>query len=101
MQISPFHYIIVSLIVFSIGVLGVLTRKNIFIVLISVELMLNSANLALIAFSKMNSDLSGNILVVFMIAIAAAEVSVGLALIIAMYRLREEINLDIFTKLRG
>lgn len=101
MQILPFHYIILSLIVFSIGILGVLTRKNIFIYLMSVELMLNSANLALIAFSKMNADLTGNIFVVFMIAIAAAEVSVGLALIIAMYRLKEEINLDVFNKLRG
>lgn len=101
MQILPFHYIILSLIVFSIGILGVLTRKNIFIYLMSVELMLNSANLALIAFSRMNADLTGNIFVVFMIAIAAAEVSVGLALIIAMYRLKEEINLDVFNKLRG
>ncbi|MCM8819326.1 MAG: NADH-quinone oxidoreductase subunit NuoK [Candidatus Omnitrophica bacterium] len=97
----PYHYIVLSLIVFFIGVLGVLTRKNIFILLMSVELMLNSANLALIAFSKMNADLVGNVFVVFMIAIAAAEVSVGLALVIAMYRLKEEINLDVFNKLRG
>ncbi len=101
MQILPYHYIVLSLIVFFIGVLGVLTRKNIFILLMSVELMLNSANLALIAFSKMNADLVGNVFVVFMIAIAAAEVSVGLALVIAMYRLKEEINLDVFNKLRG
>ncbi|MFN3604913.1 MAG: NADH-quinone oxidoreductase subunit NuoK [Leptonema sp. (in: bacteria)] len=101
MQIMPYHYIFVSLVVFSIGVLGALTRKNVFIFLMSIELMLNSANLALIAFSKMNADLLGNLFVIFMIAIAAAEVSVGLALVIAIYRLKEEINLDGFTKLRG
>ncbi|MCS7205409.1 MAG: NADH-quinone oxidoreductase subunit NuoK [Leptospiraceae bacterium] len=100
-MVTPFHYIIVSLIVFSIGILGVLLRKNIFIILMSVELLLNSANLALIAFSRMNADLTGQIFVLFMIAIAAAEVSVGLALVIALYRHKEEINIDILSKLKG
>ncbi|MDW7975836.1 MAG: NADH-quinone oxidoreductase subunit NuoK [Leptospiraceae bacterium] len=100
-MVTPFHYIIVSLIVFSIGILGVLLRKNIFIILMSVELLLNSANLALIAFSRMNADLTGQIFVLFMIAIAAAEVSVGLALVIALYRHKEEINIDIISKLKG
>jgi NADH-quinone oxidoreductase subunit K len=101
MQLLPYHFIILAVIIFSIGLIGVLSRKNIFIVLMSVELMLNAANLAIIAFSRMNSDISGHILVLFVIAIAAAEVSVGLALVIAMYRLREEINIDLFTRLRG
>jgi len=101
MQLLPYHFIILAVIIFSIGLIGVLSRKNIFIVLMSVELMLNAANLAIIAFSRMNADMSGHILVLFVIAIAAAEVSVGLALVIAMYRLREEINIDLFTSLRG
>ncbi|GIX40462.1 MAG: NADH-quinone oxidoreductase subunit K [Leptospiraceae bacterium] len=101
MQLLPYHFIVLSIIVFSIGIIGVLSRKNIFIILMSVELMLNAANLAIIAFSRMNADMTGHVLVLFVIAIAAAEVSVGLALIIAMYRLREEINIDVFSKLRG
>jgi NADH-quinone oxidoreductase subunit K len=101
MQLLPYHYIILAMIVFSIGIIGVLSRKNIFIVLMSVELMLNASNLAIIAFSRLNADISGHVLVLFVIAIAAAEVSVGLAIIIAMYRLREEINIDILNRLRG
>lgn len=101
MQLLPDHFIILSIIVFSIGIVGVLTRKNIFIILMSVELMLNAANLAIITFSKLNGDMSGHIFVIIVIAIAAAEVSIGLALIIAMYRLREEISIEKFTKLKG
>lgn len=101
MQLLPYHFIVLSIVIFSIGIIGVLSRKNIFIILMSVELMLNAANLAIIAFSRMNADMTGHILVLFVIAIAAAEVSVGLALIIAMYRLREEININVFSKLRG
>ncbi len=101
MTIQPYHYIVLSLIIFFIGVLGVLTRRNIFIIFMSVELMLNSANLAFIAFSRMNGDIVGHIFVLFVIAVAAAEVSVGLAIIIAMYRLKENIDFNIFSKLRG
>lgn len=100
-MIQPYYYIILALIIFSIGIIGVLVRKNIFIVLMSVELMLNSSNLALIAFSRMNADLTGHVFVLFVIAIAAAEVSVGLAIIISLYRLKENINLDIFNRLKG
>ncbi len=100
-MIQPYYYIVLALIIFSIGVIGVLVRKNIFIVLMSVELMLNSSNLALIAFSRMNADMTGHIFVLFVIAIAAAEVSVGLAIIISLYRLKENINLDIFNRLKG
>ncbi len=100
-MIQPYYYIVLALIIFSIGIIGVLVRKNIFIVLMSVELMLNSSNLALIAFSRMNADLTGHVFVLFVIAIAAAEVSVGLAIIISLYRLKENINLDIFNRLKG
>ncbi len=101
MQLLPVHFVILAIIVFSIGVVGVLTRKNIFIILMSVELMLNAANLSIIAFSKLNGDMIGHVFVLIVIAIAAAEVSIGLALIIAMYRLREEISIEKFTKLKG
>ncbi len=101
MTVLPHHYVILAVIVFTIGTVGVLTRKNLFIVLLSVELMLNSANLALVAFSKMHAHMAGHIIVMFSIAIAAAEVSIGLALIIALYRLHDDIGLDVLTKLRG
>jgi NADH-quinone oxidoreductase subunit K len=99
--ITPVHYLTLSIIVFTIGVVGVLTRKNVFIVLMSVELMLNAANLAFITFARNSVDPSGQVFVLFVIAIAAAEVSVGLAIVIALYRMKENINLDIFNKLKG
>lgn len=99
--ITPAHYLTLSLLIFTIGVAGVLTRKNVFIVLMSVELMLNAANLAFITFARNLVDPAGQVFVLFVIAIAAAEVSVGLAIVIALYRMKENINLDIFTKLKG
>lgn len=100
-MLTPFHFVVVALFMFFIGVVGVLVRKNIFIVLMSMELMLNSANLVLIAFSRLHADITGHIFVLFVIAIAAAEVSVGLALVIALYRHKEEINIEILRRLRG
>lgn len=99
--ITPAHYLTLSVLIFTIGVVGVLTRKNVFIVLMSVELMLNSANLAFITFARNFVDPAGQVFVLFVIAIAAAEVSVGLAIVIALYRMKENINLDIFNKLKG
>ncbi|MBW7857140.1 MAG: NADH-quinone oxidoreductase subunit NuoK [Leptonema sp. (in: Bacteria)] len=99
--IDPSHYIILSTIVFGLGVVGVITRKNIFIVLMSVELMLNAANLAFVTYSRNFTDMTGQLFVLFVIAIAAAEVSVGLAIIIALYRMKENIDLDIFNRLKG
>lgn len=100
-EITPLHYIILSTIVFGIGTAGVLSRKNIFTVLMSVELMLNAANLAFLTFARSMADPVGQLFVLFVIAIAAAEVSVGLALVIALYRMKEHIDLDGFTKLKG
>ncbi len=99
--ITPAHYLTLSLLIFTIGVVGVLTRRNVFIVLMSVELMLNSVNLAFITFARNLVDPAGQVFVLFVIAIAAAEVSVGLAIIIALYRMKENIDLDIFNKLKG
>lgn len=88
------HYLVVSAILFSLGLLGVLTRRNILVVYMSLELMLNAANLAMIAFSRFNQNLDGQVVVFFIITVAAAEVSVGLALIVALYRLRQTTHVE-------
>jgi len=99
--ITPAHYLALSALLFTIGIVGVLTRKNVFISIMSMELMLNAANLAFITFARNLADPAGQVFVLFVIAVAAAEVSVGLAIIIALYRMKENINLDIFTRLKG
>src|SRR5207247_2844861 len=86
MTVGLEHYLIVSALLFSFGVLGVLVRRNLLIIYMSLELMLNAANLALVAFSRFNNRLDGQIMVFFIITVAAEEASVGLALIVAIYR---------------
>ncbi len=86
------HYLILSLILFAIGILGVLTRRNVIIILMSIELMLNAANLNFIAFSRELVDLSGQVFAIFTITVAAAEVAVGLAILIALFRNRETVD---------
>jgi NADH-quinone oxidoreductase subunit K len=83
------HYLVVSVLLFSLGLLGVIVRKNLLVIYMSLELMLNSANLALVAFSRFNNNLDGQMLVFFIITVAAAEVAVGLALIVALFRKRQ------------
>ncbi len=87
-------YIVLSAVVFSIGVLGFLIRRNVIIMLISIEIMLNAANISLAAFSHYTQDMRGQILVFFVIAVAAAEVAIGLAIIIALFRNKPTINVD-------
>lgn len=87
-------YLFLSAILFAIGVAGVLIRKNALVIFMSVELMLNAINLSLITFSRMHGNLDGQILVFFVIAVAAAEVAVGLALIIAIFKKNNSINVD-------
>ena len=94
MTITINHYLIVSFLLFSIGFLGVLVRRNFLTVLMSVELMLNAVNLNLIAFSRRLSDLTGQIFSVFVITIAAGEAAIGLAIIISLYRQRKTLNVD-------
>jgi NADH-quinone oxidoreductase subunit K len=101
MPITPSHYLALSALVFAIGAAGVLARKNLFIVLMSLELMLNAANLALVTFSRVHGDMTGHLFVLFVVAIAAAEACVGLAIVIALYRLKESVDLDIFKSLKG
>ena len=96
------HYLIVSSALFSLGMLGILTRRNAVNVLMGVELVLNSANLNLVAFSRFGSgNLQGQLFVVFVIVIAAAEVAVALAIVLTLYRLRRTPNLDEADILRG
>jgi len=92
MKIGIEHYLILSAILFCIGLLGVIVRRNLLVVYMSIELMLNSANLLLVAFSRYNGSLDGQLMVFFTITVAAAEVAVGLALIVALYRRFKAIN---------
>ncbi len=87
-------YLILALLLFSIGVTGVLVRRNAIIVFMSIELMLNSVNLVFVAFSTFLGSINGQIFVFFILTVAAAEAAIGLAIIIALYRNKETINLD-------
>jgi len=88
------HYLLVSGALFSIGLLGVIVRRNLLIIYMSLELMLNAANVALVAMSRFNGNLDGQVMVFFIITVAAAEVAVGLALIVALYRKRQTAEVD-------
>ena len=95
------YYVILSAILFSIGALGVLVRRNPLVIFMSVELMLNAANLAMVSFSSVNKSFSGQIFVFFVIAVAAAEVAVGLALIVEIFKTKHNINVDEMNSLKG
>ncbi len=98
----PTHYVLaLSALMFTLGVLGVLIRRNTIVIFMSVELMLNSANLAFITFARSFGEIQGQVFVFFVIAVAAAEVAVGLALIVAIFRSRRSIDIDQISKLRG
>lgn len=94
MAIDTSHYLVLSSIVFSIGVVGVLTRRNIIVVFMSIELMLNAVNLNLVAFADRLQDLNGQVFAIFVITVAAAEAAVGLGLVIALFRNKETVNVD-------
>ena len=83
-----------SAILFVLGTLGALTRRNLIVILMSIELMLNAVNLALVAFSRQWGDLAGHIFVLMVIVVAAAEVAVGLGIVIALFRNRESVNVE-------
>jgi NADH-quinone oxidoreductase subunit K len=100
-MVDATHYLILSTIVFSIGVVGVLTRRNVIIILMSIELMLNSVNLNLVAFSSHLQDLSGQVFAVFVITVAAAEAAVGLGIVISLFRNKETVNVDEIDLMRG
>jgi NADH-quinone oxidoreductase subunit K len=92
--ITPTHYMLLSAALFIIGVIGVMVRRNIIIIFMSIELILNAVNINLVAFSKELQNAVGQVFVVFVIAVAAAEAAVGLGIILAFYRNKETVNID-------
>jgi len=94
------YYVILSLVVFLIGVVGVLIRRNIIVILLSIELMLNAANINFVAFSHYLQDVGGQVFVFFVLTVAAAEVVVGLAIIIALYRGKGSIDVEVLNRMR-
>jgi NADH-quinone oxidoreductase subunit K len=90
-------FILVSGLLFAIGLLGVILRRNTLVIYMSLELMLNAVNLALVAFSRYNGTMDGNLFVFFIITVAAAEVALGLAIIVALFRLRQTVMVDQLT----
>ena len=99
-MITLTHYLALSAILFAIGTAGVFVRKNLITILLSVEIMLNAVNLTFVAFGRYAGDVNGQIIVFFVMTVAAAEAAVGLALVIALFRHRESLNPDAFTTLK-
>lgn len=94
MNVGLEHYLTVSALLFSLGLLGVIIRRNILTIYLCLELMLNAANLAFVAMSRFTNNLDGQVMVFFIITVAAAEVAVGLALIVALYRKRQTAHVE-------
>jgi NADH-quinone oxidoreductase subunit K len=101
LKVSLNHYLLLSAILFSIGVLGVLLRRNVLVILMSIELMLNAVNLSFVAFSRYSGNIDGQVMVFFVMTIAAAEAAVGLALTVTVYKKFREVNIRFFEHLRG
>lgn len=95
------HYLLLSVILFAIGGIGIMRRKNLLMLFFSTEILLNAANIALVAISKYYGNLDGQIFALFIIAIAASEVAVGLGLLIIMYRKYKTIDLDKISAMKG
>ena len=94
LEITPLHYNLLAAALFMIGVIGVLVRRNVIIIFMSIELILNAVNINLIAFSHQLQDMAGQVFVVFVIAVAAAGAAVGFGILIAFYRNKETVNID-------
>jgi len=94
------HYLILSVILFATGTIGVFLRRNVITMLLSIEVMLNAVNLAFIAFGRTIGSADGQVIMFFVVTVAAAEAAVGLALVIALFRHRETLNPDMFTSLK-
>src|SRR5512137_1345377 len=95
------YYLALSVILFSLGVLGILIRRNAIVVFMSLELMYNAANLVFVAYARFYQSLNGQLFVFFVMTVAAAEVAVGLALMVAIFRSRQSINIDQMNNLKG
>ena len=101
LEVTTTHYLVLSFLLFAIGVVGILSRRNMITVLMSIELVLNSVNINFIAFSYQLGDLTGQIFAVFTIAVAAGEAAVGLGILLALYRLRATTALDEAAEMSG
>jgi NADH-quinone oxidoreductase subunit K len=99
-DVSVGHYLVLSAILFAIGVVGALARRNALIVLMSIELMLNGGNLAILAFARQRHDMAGHALAMVIIALAAAEAAIGLAIVVGVFRATRHANIDRLTKLK-
>ncbi len=100
LELTPLHYSVLSAGLFMIGVIGVLVRRNIIIIFMSIELILNAVNINLVAIAHQMDDLSGQVFAMFIIAVAAAEAAVGLGILLAFYRNKETVNIDEMTIMR-
>ncbi len=100
-MVPVIYYVILSAILFTLGAVGVLVRRNAIVVFMSIELMLNAANLAFVAFAQQHGAISGQVFVFFIMTVAAAEVAVGLALIVAIFKSKASINVDQINTLKG
>jgi NADH-quinone oxidoreductase subunit K len=92
--ITPYHYLLLSAALFMVGIIGVMVRRNIIIIFMSIELMLNGVNISLAAFGRMHGNSVGEIFALFVIAVAAAEAAVGLGIILALFRNKQTVNVD-------
>ena len=95
------EFLLLGAVLFCVGVYGVIARKNAVMVLMSIELILNSVNINLLAFSQLHNNLDGNVFALYIIAVAAAEVGVGLAMVLLIYRNRKSISLDELSEMKG
>lgn len=101
MEVTVSHYVVVASVLFATGAYGVVTRKNILIVLMCLELMLNSCNLLFVVFSRLYDGATGHVFVLMSVTVAAAEVAIGLAFVVSVYRQRQSLNIDLLKILRG
>lgn len=100
-QISINHFIALSMILFVIGMVGVLVRRNVIVILMSIELMLNAVNLSFVAFARYFGDANGQVIVFFVMAIAAAEAAIGLAIVVSVFRKFNGVEIKLFENLKG
>jgi NADH-quinone oxidoreductase subunit K len=101
LEITPTYYLTLAAMLFTIGAVGVLTRRNVLVMFMCVELMLNAVNLSFVAFAKALDDITGQVIVFFVLVVAAAEVAVGLAIIVAIFRRRRHATADDLQALKG
>ncbi|MBE0499184.1 MAG: NADH-quinone oxidoreductase subunit NuoK [Campylobacterales bacterium] len=101
MEITLTHYLVLSTVLFAIGLVGVMRRKNLLMLFFATEILLNSVNIALVAISHYHGDFTGQLFAFFIIAIAASEVAVGLGLLVLWFKRENKIDLDIMTSMKG